>query len=326
MSSEVVVCTWGGERDALAGGVEEILTLARGVSVASGAELVWLQLGPATDGGAEVAARYGVGRIDRIEDAALAEFQADPYVEALAQYCAQSSPALLLLGQTYDTRLVAPRVAGRLGSAVVMNTIAVEVDGGGGVRVSASAYGGDTRAVYELNGPRPYVLGIMPNATTPEPVPASPSRPTLRSVPVDLGGVEERIRVVERARAEGPRLEEAEVIVAGGRGLGSPENYKLVEQLAEALGGLAGASRPIVDDGWVDSSRQVGLTGKITRPGLYIAAGISGASQHMAGCAAAKAIAAINSDPDAAIFRYARYGIVADCLEILPELIRAARK
>jgi electron transfer flavoprotein alpha subunit len=145
-------------------------------------------------------------------------------------------------------------------------------------------------------------------------------------VEVDLSGVEERIRVVQPARVEGPRLEEAEIIVAGGRGLGAPENYKLVEQLAEALGGMAGASRPIVDDGWVESSRQVGLTGKIARPALYIAAGISGASQHMAGCAAAKTIAAINTDPDAAIFRYARYGIVADCLEILPELIRAAKR
>ena len=104
-----------------------------------------------------------------------------------------------------------------------------------------------------------------------------------------------------------------------------PENFSLVEELAEALGGMAGASRPIVDDGWADASRQIGLTGKITRPALYVAAGISGASQHMAGCAAAKTLVAINRDPDAAIFRYARYGIVGDCLEILPEITRAVK-
>jgi electron transfer flavoprotein alpha subunit len=147
----------------------------------------------------------------------------------------------------------------------------------------------------------------------------------VRDVRVDLAEVEERIRVIERARQSGPRLEDAQVIVAGGRGLGVPENFSLVEELAEALGGMAGASRPIVDDGWADASRQIGLTGKITRPALYVAAGISGASQHMAGCAAAKTLVAINRDPDAAIFRYARYGIVGDCLEILPEITRAVK-
>jgi electron transfer flavoprotein alpha subunit len=148
----------------------------------------------------------------------------------------------------------------------------------------------------------------------------------VRDVHVDLGKVEERIRVVERAQTQGPRLEDAQVIVAGGRGLGAQQNFKLIEQLAEALGGMAGASRPLVDDGWIDSSRQVGLTGKITRPVLYIAAGISGASQHMVGCSAAKTLVAINRDPDAPVFRYARYGIVGDCLEVLPELIRAAKE
>ncbi|MFZ1831320.1 MAG: electron transfer flavoprotein subunit alpha/FixB family protein, partial [Pseudomonadales bacterium] len=123
----------------------------------------------------------------------------------------------------------------------------------------------------------------------------------------------------------GPRLEDADVIVAGGRGLGSAASYALVREFAELLGGMHGASRAIVDDGWIDSSRQVGLTGKITRPGLYIAVGISGASQHMAGCSAAKTIVAINKDRDASIYRYARYGIAGDCLAVMPELIKLAK-
>jgi electron transfer flavoprotein alpha subunit len=324
-SSTVVVCTWGEDRDGLPAGAEEVLTLGRKISALLEVDLTWLVLGPMPNRTTEVAGSYGVAGIDRIEDAELVSFQPDPYVEALAQYCAQHAPKVVLFSQTFDARLVAPRLAGRLGTAVVMNSVDIEADGNGQLQLIASAYGGDTRAVYALTGAEPCIFAVMPNALLPEPLEGAASSPNVRNIAVDLSGAAERIRIVEQARTEGPRLEEAEIIVAGGRGLGSPENYKLVEELAKALGGMAGASRPIVDDGWVDSSRQVGLTGKITRPALYIAAGISGASQHMAGCSAAKTIAAINRDPDAAIFRYARYGIVEDCLEILPELIRALK-
>ena len=178
--------------------------------------------------------------------------------------------------------------------------------------------------VYEFAEAPTSLIALQANAGLPEAA-ETPSSPSLEEFSTDLSGPAERIRVIEAAKSVGPRLEEAEIIVSGGRGLGSPDNYKWVEELAEALGGMAGASRPIVDEGWTDSSHQVGLTGRITRPALYVAVGISGASQHMAGCGAAKNIVAVNKDPDAAIFRYARYGLVGDCLEILPELIRAAR-
>jgi electron transfer flavoprotein alpha subunit len=306
-SSAVVACTWGEDREGLPIGAEEVLTLARKLSAPLGVDLNWLVLGAMPDRTSELAASYGVAALDRIEDDKLGSFQPDAYVEALAQYCAQHSPKAFLFSQTFDGRLIAPRLAGRLGWG-------------------ASAYGGDTRVVYELAEGGSCIVAVMANATQPQPLEQAGSDPTPRETPVDLSSVAERIQIVEPARTEGPRLEDAEVIVAGGRGLGSPENYKLVQELAEALGGMAGASRPLVDDGWVDSSQQVGLTGKITRPGLYIAAGISGASQHMAGCAAAKTIVAINNDADAAVFRYARYGIVNDCLEILPELIRAVKE
>ena len=325
-SAAVVVCTWGGGRDGFPDGIEELLTLGRRASAALGGNLIWLTLGAPPDGAAELARRYGVTGLDRIGDAALESFQADPFVEALAQYCAQHAPKALLFSQGFDERLVAPRLAGRVGTGVVMNAVDLEIDADGSMRVTASAYGCDTRVVYELAGERSCVVSMMPNAAEPEPLQEAAPEPATRDVGVDLSGAAERIRVVKPAETEGPRLEDAEVIVSGGRGLGSPENYKLIEELADALSGLAGASRPLVDDGWVDSSQQVGLTGKITRPGLYIAAGISGASQHMAGCSAAKTIVAINSDPDAAIFRYARYGIASDCVALLPELIRAVKE
>jgi len=324
-SMAVVVCTWRGSRGEILEEVEAALTLGRRVGGALGADLHWLVVGPTLPSAGEIAARHGVAALETIQDPKLEGGQPDAFVEALVQYCATRSPRLLLFNQTFDTRLAAPRLAGRLSCGVVMNGVDVEAEAEGPLRVIAAAYGGDTRVAYEVSPATPCIVALIANAVLPEPAEGA-EPPAVTAIEVDLSGVAERIRVVEPARREGPRLEDAEIIVAGGRGLQSPENYKLVEQLAEALGGMAGASRPLVDDGWVDASAQVGLTGKITRPALYIAAGISGASQHMAGCAAAKTLAAINSDPDAAIFRYARYGIVGDCLEVLPELIRAARE
>lgn len=325
-SKRVVVCTRGGSEGAQSVGAEEALTLGRKLAGSLGARLCWLVLGPLPEEGVEKAGRFGVDDIDQLEDTRLDGFSPDVWVEALAAYCQEESPALVIFSQTPDVRLLAPRLAGRLAAGVVMNTVDVTVGADGGLEATASAYGGDTRVEYELSGAASYVVALAASAVKPEPAEDGPTSPQCRTLSPDLSGVDERIRVIEPARAEGPRLEEADIIVSGGRGLGGPENYVLIEQLAEALGGLAGASRPIVDEGWVDSSRQVGLTGKITRPALYVAVGISGASQHMAGCSAAKTIVAINRDPDAAIFRYCRYGLVGDCLEILPELIRTVKQ
>jgi electron transfer flavoprotein alpha subunit len=322
VSKSIVLCTWDRGRSGAPAGAEEILTLGRRLAAAEGAELKWVVIGELPERVPEVAARHGVSAVERIADGRLARFQPDLWVEALAQYCKGEPPRLLLFNQSFDGRLVAPRLAGRIGAGVVMNAVGLENEGGK-LKVTASAYGGDTRVAYEVEA-AVCVVGVMSDALLAEAAEAGTS-PPVRDVPVDLARTEERICVVQEAKTEGPRLEDASIIVAGGRGLGAAENFNLVEELAAALGGMAGASRPIVDDGWADSARQVGLTGKITRPVLYVAAGISGASQHMVGCSAAKTLVAINRDPDANIFRYATYGVVGDCLEILPELTRAVK-
>lgn len=312
----IAACTWGAGVPAETG---EILTLARRLSDAAPVALVTVG---SPEGVGQIASECGADEIHVIAGDALDAFKADTWVAALSQYCSHSQPAVLIFGQSFESRQLAPLLAGRLGCPIVMNVLDAGSDGNGGLRVTASAFGGDTHAEYLVSGKAPVILCLMPNAVNPEAATRA-GHAAMTEFRPDLSGVSERVRVVSPAQSTGPRLEDAQVIVAGGRGLGKAENFALVEDLAKALGGLAAASRPIVDDGWTDSSRQIGLTGKIARPVLYIAAGISGASQHMAGCSAAKTIVAINSDPDAPIFRYASFGAIGNCLEILPEMVRA---
>lgn len=322
MAASVVVCTWQGVREDPPEERDAALTLARRVAGALGAEVRWLMIGAAPDGHLSTAAAQGVAGIDRITHDDLGDERPDALTEAIMQYCSGREIEVLVLNQDFGSRVIAPRVAHRLGAGVVMNATDIDVVDDR-LDVTASAYGGDTRVIYELDRSSPSVIALLPNTIEGEALDGDTVEPPVTEIDVDLSKVSERVRVIEAAHSEGPRLEDAEVIVAGGRGLGAQENLELVERLADALGGMSGVSRPLVDAGWIDSSHQVGLTGRFTRPGLYIAAGISGATQHMVGCTAAKTIVAINTDPDAAIFSHARFGIVGDCTEVLTELVRA---
>lgn len=312
----VVLLSWG---DSIEGGTAEALTLAADLAAGSGTELHWAVTTRLEQAAAALAGRYGVRRLDVIDAAAAG---VDALVALFAAYCVEHRPQTILLNQTVQSRVVAPRLAARIGAAIVANAIQLEPTPGG-LRVQATAYGGDTRVEYELKS-QFNVISAVTTTLAARPLEQAVTFET-RRLNVDTGAPRPGFEVVSAPAAQEQRLEDADIIVSGGRGLGKKENFELVKQMADALGGMWGGSRAIVDDGWIDSSRQVGLTGKITRPGLYIAVGISGASQHMAGCSAAKTIVAINKDPDASIFRYARYGVVGDCIELLPELIRAAR-
>jgi electron transfer flavoprotein alpha subunit len=223
-----------------------------------------------------------------------------------------------------DALELVPRLAARLGGGAVAGVSALRPADGGAEAVAA-VFGGAARATYRILAGTLPVVGLAAGAG--EPPTREQGRATATLEIAADPSVRRRVRVTKPATATGgPRLEDARVVVSGGRGLRTVENYALIRELASLLGGMPGASRAIVDDGWATAQEQVGLTGTIVTPEFYFAAGISGASQHLAGCSNARTIVAINTDPDAPIFRYANYGIVGDALEVLAALIAEVRR
>ena len=253
----------------------------------------------------------------------MAQYQTDAYLPVAAAIVERAAPRVVLLGQTSIGRDLAPRLATGLGSAVAMDALVIDADGDR-VRVTRSCYGGGARQVVTVRSD-PQVVTVRAKSQDPLPEDASRSGDV---VAVDAAPGEVRARVVgkETADAAGVRLEDADVVISGGRGLGAPEAFADLERIAADLGGAVGASRAACDLGWYPPSQQVGLTGSVVSPELYIAIGISGASQHMAGCGGSKNIVAINKDPDANIFRYCRFGLVDDYKKVLPQLEAELKK
>lgn len=247
-----------------------------------------------------------------------------PAAAALAELIGEHQPDAVLFGASYDGRDVCGRLSARLDLPVLSNGTSLEA-GGDRVSVGTAIFGGNTLVDAAFAGPKPYLAIFRPKSFTAEPGGGGPAE-VMAAKAVDAGHAGEA-RVLERhvAEQEGPKLEDAAVVVSGGRGLGAAEHYQLVESLAKLLKGAAGASRAIVDAGWVPYSHQVGQTGKTVKPRVYIAAGISGATQHMVGMKGSDNIVAINKDPEAPIFAIADLGIVGDVHKVMPKLIEALK-
>ncbi len=241
---------------------------------------------------------------------------------ALAELAGSESPDLVLFGQTYDGREIASRMSVALDVPVVTNGVDLAVDGDD-VIVTEPIFGGTVNVLtaFRTDGPR---LALMrPKSFAAEASGGGPAEVVALAVPDT--GVAGAARVSERHVEErsGPQLDEADIVVAGGRGLGDADNFSLVQGLADQLGAAPGATRAIVDAGWVPYAMQVGQTGKVVKPSIYIAAGISGATQHLVGMKGSKHIIAINKDPEAPIFGVADLGIVGDVHKVMPKLAEA---
>jgi electron transfer flavoprotein alpha subunit len=303
----------------LAGVTAEMLGGGRKLADKLGEGLAVVLLGSGVKGLAAEAIACGADKVYVVDDAVLKDYQTDAYVMAMMSVVNQVAPRVLLMGQTSMGRDLAPRLAFRLQTAVSMDCIELDIDEQSKALIQTRpVYGGNARAVFTTES-LPQMATVRAKAMSP--LQRDDSR---KGEVIDVpSGVDEskiRAKFVQKVKEEvtGVKLEEAPAVIAGGRGLGGPDGFKQLEELARLLKGAIGATRPAIDNGWVPTSIQVGLTGKIVAPELYIAIALSGSSQHMAGCSGSKTIVAINKDPEANIFREARFGIVADWKQALP--------
>ena len=294
-----------------------------GAAAALGGPVTCALLGSGVEGIAQEAGQYGAEKVIVVDDPILKDYQGDAYLPVAERIAKEVDPAVILLGQTMIGRDLAPRLAQRLGTAVVMDCIALSMEGDK-LLAERPCYGGAARARYTING-SPQIATVRVKALD-----APAASGSAEVVKQDAGVSADQVRTTITARnkpeSAGIRLEDATVVVSGGRGLGGPEAFQQLEELASVLGGAVGASRAVCDLGWYPVAAQVGLTGKIVTPDLYIAIGISGASQHMAGISSVKNIASVNKDGDASIFKASRWAVVHDWKEFVPLFLEEVKK
>jgi len=264
---------------------------------------------------------WGADKIYVADDPNLELYSSDGYAEVVIKAIEQAQPSAILFSGTAMGRDLAPTVAARLGVGAIPDAVGLTLDGET-FSVRRPVYSGKAVATVDTAGKTPQVIGLRPNIFA-----AEESSGAGEVIALDGLSLSIRAVVKELLEAAGGELDvaEADVIVSGGRGIKGPENFALIKSLADALGGAVGASRAAVDAGWIEHSHQVGQTGKVVSPSLYVAAGISGAIQHLAGMSSSKVIVAINKDPDAPIFKVADYGIVGDLFDVIPPMVEAIK-
>jgi len=269
---------------------------------------------------------YGANKVIVADDAKLDPYTTDAYVEAIAQIVKDNDPAILLIGGSVQGRDLAARLSARLGIGMAQDCTAFAIEDGNLVATrpiyAGKAYAkvGFANSTPQLGVARPNVMSLN------EPDESKSAEIVDASITLDEAGLKTKVAEVMKDESGKVDLTEADKIVSGGRGMKGPDEYKILEDLADVIGATVGASRSAVDAGWRPHSDQVGQTGKVVSPNLYIACGISGAIQHLAGMSTSKLIVAINKDPDAPIFQKADYGVVDDLFKVVPALTEEIKK
>jgi electron transfer flavoprotein alpha subunit len=306
----------------------ELLAGGRKLADTVGEKLVAVVIGSGTDAAVAAAAANGADQVIVVDGADYADYSTEGFTYALEQLVNKYKPASMLISATINGRDLAPRLAARLKTGLAADCTGVDIDAATGtIQWTRPAYGGNSMAAIECPDARPQ-LGTVRASTFKrgEPDTARTAEIIKEDIAVPAGTI--RTSIIEKIAelAEGVKLEDAEVVVSGGRGVGNAENFAMLKELADLMGGAVGASRAAVDAGWISHVAQVGQTGKTVSPKLYIACGISGAIQHLAGMSGSDVVIAINRDPDAPIFDVADYGIVGNIKDVLPALTAAIKK
>jgi electron transfer flavoprotein alpha subunit len=324
MASDILVFAEQ-RNDRLHAAAAQIVTVARQIAAKTGGQVIGVVIGSGLSGAIEAIDKTGVDRIVTIEHPSLAMYTALCYRAALSAAIQKLQPRIALLPATFMGRDLAPRVAVRTKAALATDVVAVEITADGALDVHRPIYNGKAFCHVRLPASRPAIASVRANAFPPPSGPGGAPRESLAYEPVPG---DERIEIQETVQTGGEvkDVTEADIIVSGGRSLKGQENFKIIYELARELDAAVGASRAACDAGYQPHSRQVGLTGKTVTPKLYIACGISGAIQHLAGMRGSKVIVAINTDKEAPMMKIADYAVLGDLFKIVPLLTQEVRR
>jgi electron transfer flavoprotein alpha subunit len=304
----------------------ELLSQGRKLADEKGEELVAVVLGQGIGSLAQQVAQYGADKVFLSDDVNFTNYTTGAYTSVVAKLVRENEPSLVLFGNTAVGKDLAPRVATRVGVDVAVDCVDMESDQEHYVILTRPIYAGKAFAKVAALSARPIMATVRPNSF-PVADPAAKDAQVINVAPeIDANDLRAILKDVLAQASGRVDLTEANIIVSGGRGMKGPENYGILEELADCLGAAVGASRAAVDAGWKEHKFQVGQTGKTVSPTLYIACGISGAIQHLAGMGSSKVIVAINKDPEANIFSVADYGIVGDLFDVVPVLTQECKK